>query len=398
MLIARPVGLSQDGRSLLVATPSGEEFAIPVDDRLHAALRGDRPRLGQLEIEMDNALGPRDIQARIRAGQSLDEVGRVAGLPLDRVERFAAPVLAEREHVARVAMSSSVRRRGETSGHRMLRLAVDERLQKRGVDIDTVDWDAYRQENGRWTVTARYSSGEAQRSAVFSFDLQGRFSVPDNDEARWLVGEQSSLKGPQPGRRRPVATEDDGDPDTEPTLDLNDELALVRVVSAPEAVPPAAPAVAAERTAPEQDLEAERPAKVIATVRSLRSVPDHPDDAGPITDEGTGSPLDTLAGMLSSDDEERQAVYGGLSDASAVPETDLGGWEPGIVVDYPVEPGPEPAQQPAAGDAADEPPTATSGQPDSPQDEQPARSATKRKRAAVPSWDDIMFGGPPRSR
>ena len=112
MRIARLVGLSQDGKSLIVATESGDELAVAVDERLRAALRGDRPRLGQLEIEMQTSLTPRDIQARIRAGETLEDVARVAGIPMDRVERFAAPVLAEREHVASMAMASSVRRRG----------------------------------------------------------------------------------------------------------------------------------------------------------------------------------------------------------------------------------------------------------------------------------------------
>ena len=70
MRIARLVGLSQDGQSLIVATESGEELTVSVDERLRAALRGDRPRLGQLEIEMDSSLSPRDIQSRIRAGNN----------------------------------------------------------------------------------------------------------------------------------------------------------------------------------------------------------------------------------------------------------------------------------------------------------------------------------------
>jgi len=111
MRSARVVGLSPDGKYLIVATENGEELMIVADERLRAAVRGDRPRLGQLEIHMESALSPRDIQTRIRAGESLEAVGRIAGIPLDRVERFAAPVLAEREHIAAVAMSASVRRR-----------------------------------------------------------------------------------------------------------------------------------------------------------------------------------------------------------------------------------------------------------------------------------------------
>ena len=227
MRSARVVGLSPDGKYLIVATENGEELMIVADERLRAAVRGDRPRLGQLEIHMESALSPRDIQTRIRAGESLEDVGRIAGIPLDRVERFAAPVLAEREHIAAVAMSASVRRRGETSGHRSLRITVTERLLTRGVDIDTIAWDSYRLDDGHWAVTADYRSGEAARHATFTYDPRSRFSVAANDEARWLLGEHSSAKGPQPGRRRPTESSTTED-DNEPTLDLSDELALVR--------------------------------------------------------------------------------------------------------------------------------------------------------------------------
>ena len=121
MRVARLVGLSPDGRFVIVATETGEELAIAADDRLRAALRGDRPRLGQLENKMESALSPREIQTRIRSGESVEDVARVAGVDRDRVERFAAPVIAEREHVAGLAMTSSARRRGETSAHRTLR-------------------------------------------------------------------------------------------------------------------------------------------------------------------------------------------------------------------------------------------------------------------------------------
>ena len=153
---------------------------------------------------MESSLSPRDIQTRIRAGESLEDVARVAGIPLDRVERFAAPVLAEREHIAAQAMSSSVRRKGETSGHRSLRITVTERLLSRGVDIDTIAWDSYRLDDGRWASRRTTSPEKPRTHATFTYDLRGRFSVAGNDEARWLLGEHSPAKGPQPGRRRPT--------------------------------------------------------------------------------------------------------------------------------------------------------------------------------------------------
>jgi hypothetical protein len=382
MRTARLVGLSPDGKFLIVATDDGDEQQVAVDDRLRAAIRGDRPRLGQLENEMSTSLSPRDIQTRIRAGESLEDITRLAGIPLDRVERFAAPVLAEREHIAAVAMSASVRRRGETSGHRSLRITVTERLVNRGVDIDTVSWDSYRLEDGRWAVTADYTSGTETRQACFTFDQRSRFSVAANEEARRLLGEQANSS--QPVRRRnaePVTTGED-----EPTVDLSDELALVRATREP--------------VRPRRD-EADEPTVVVP--RLLRPVADLPPQLG-----GDGYSEDSVR------------VFSGLSDGAAVPETGpAGGWEPALVVDYPVEPSqqvdaeppteddppvaPEPpAEDPVAEQQPPEPETPTL--PGTEPEEEPAgdadpeRRPNRRKRATVPSWDEIMFGGPKRSR
>jgi hypothetical protein len=43
---------------------------------------------------MDNALTPREIQARIRSGASVSDVVSESGLDASRVEAFAGPVLA----------------------------------------------------------------------------------------------------------------------------------------------------------------------------------------------------------------------------------------------------------------------------------------------------------------
>ena len=421
MRTARLVGLSPDGKSLIVATESGEEFMIEADERLRAALRGDRPRLGQLEIEMESSLTPRDIQARIRAGETLEDVARVAGMPMDRVERFAAPVLAEREHVASMAMASSVRRRGEPSGHRSLRITVTEQLLGRGVDLDAIRWDSYRLDDGRWAVTADYRAGDASRHASFFYDLRGRFSIAANDEARWLLGDQPSSRGPQRSRAR-LAEESESD--TEPTL-VSDKLALAQ----------AAHEAARSQPTDEQSAEDEADEPTVAVARALRPVADVPNASEAADEAPEASPIGTLYELLSGDgySEDSPRVYGGLSDATAVPETDTvtdGGWEPAIVINYPVEPSmhdegvidtPGTEQHPpslftATTTEPDLPGTDEPGPPDLPAnlddrtdeahefeieslvhvDTPPDRKNVKRKRASVPSWDEIMFGGPKR--
>ncbi|GAA1518299.1 septation protein SepH [Kribbella lupini] len=208
---ARLVGLSQDGTKLVLAVgETGEEFAVPVDDRLRAALRGDRARLGQLEIQMESALRPRDIQARIRAGESVEAVAAVAQMPMDRVMAFAGPVLAERDHVANLAQRASVRRRGGGDAPtRNLGAWVTERLRIRGVDPGAAEWDAWRREDGRWAVRVSYPVAEDdEKVAMFAYDAPGRYAVPDDDEARWLVGEQAQVLPPQQPERRLTAVAD----------------------------------------------------------------------------------------------------------------------------------------------------------------------------------------------
>jgi hypothetical protein len=239
----KPVGLSEDGQRLVLVSDSGEKFAVPADGRLRAALRGDRARLGQLEIEMDSALRPRDIQARIRAGQTPEAVAAVAGVAMDRVLGYAVPVLAERSHIAERAQRSAVRRKGGEGPGRLLGDAVTERLRGRGVDPASADWDAWRRDDGRWTVQVSYRWGEHERLGTFQYDAAGRYVLPDDDEGRWLVGDPSTANGPQPRDasqiRRLAAVKDEtigmlSLADTESTIDLTNDLSGPRSLDAPD--------------------------------------------------------------------------------------------------------------------------------------------------------------------
>ena len=143
----RLVGLSDDGSRLVLEVASGDQFFLPVDERIHAALRGDRARLGQLQIQQDSKLRPREIQARIRAGQSLEEVAKAAGVPEDRVLRYAGPILHEREYIAQEAAKAGVKR-DDHGAVMLLGELVADRLEERGVPRDGMEWDAWRREDG----------------------------------------------------------------------------------------------------------------------------------------------------------------------------------------------------------------------------------------------------------
>ncbi|MGW4441289.1 septation protein SepH [Streptomyces sp. NPDC004376] len=193
----RVVAVSNDGTRLVLKAADATEYTLPIDERLRAAVRGDRPRLGQIEIEVESHLRPRDIQARIRAGATAEEVAQLAGIPVDRVRRFEGPVLAERAFMAERARKTSVRRPGENSGP-PLGEAVQERLLLRGAEKDTVQWDSWRRDDGTWEVLLVYRVAGETHTASWTYDPPRRLVQAVDDEARSLIGESDDLASAEP--------------------------------------------------------------------------------------------------------------------------------------------------------------------------------------------------------
>jgi hypothetical protein len=185
----RLVAANERGSHLVLRSADGEKFVVSIDDRLRAAVRGDRSRMAPPPGDAAPDVRPREIQARIRAGQSAEEIARSAGIAIDRVRRFEGPVLAEREHVAELAQRSTVRRPGLDSRPITLGECIGERLGTSDLTTAGLDCDSWRAEDGRWVVQVTYSHDERPQVARYLYDLRGRSVVADNDEARWLTGE-----------------------------------------------------------------------------------------------------------------------------------------------------------------------------------------------------------------
>ena len=180
MRTLRLVGLSDDGSSLLLVadTEDGEQhFALPVDDRLRAAARGDSRRLTQIDVDLGTELPPRVIQSRIRAGETPEQVAAASGTRVERIMRFAHPVLQERERVAEQAREARVRLTDSTPGT-TLQQFMTERLRLIDTDIDAVTWDAYRSDTGSWVVSGAWRAGEKSGTASWTFDLPSRTVTP----------------------------------------------------------------------------------------------------------------------------------------------------------------------------------------------------------------------------
>lgn len=287
---------------------------------------------------MDSSLSPRDIQTRIRAGETVEGVARSAGLPTERVEAFAGPVLAERDHVAGLAQQSPVRRSGENESKRLLRSAAAERFKQAQIDAAGVEWDAFLIGARRWQVSATYERDGEPRTASFVYDQTGRFSTPSDDEGRWLAGEElpreeaepvaSSLDHAQPQADAPHEGEPDGD------------------------------------DADADDAYAEGELREVNGVYEIVS-----------SDDETDAVLDMLSGY----DEDSVRIYSGLVHPEPEQATPSVWSDPSAGVEAPF--------------ALDEP--AAESLP-SPEPSPAAPTQKRRARPAVPSWDEIMFGAPRR--
>lgn len=180
MRTLRLVGLSDDGSSLLLVadTDDGEEkFALPVDERVRAAARGDSRRLVQIDVDQGTELPPRVIQSRIRSGETPEQVAAATGARVERIMRFARPVLQERERVAEQAREARVRLTDSTPGT-TLQQFMTERLRLIDTDVDAVVWDAYRSDTGAWVVTGEWRAGDKSGTARWTFDLPSRTVAP----------------------------------------------------------------------------------------------------------------------------------------------------------------------------------------------------------------------------
>ena len=303
----RLVGLSEDRRYVVLHSDTGERFRVPADERLRVVLRGDRPRLGQLEIQMDTALRPRDIQARIRSGESPEAVAAAAGMPLEKVMGYAVPVLAEREHMCLRARRATLRRKHTSGPTRLLGDVVDAQLRERGGDPGSARWDSWRRDDGRWAITVSPSTGGP--TATYVFDVPGRYVVAGDDAARSLIGD--------------LAPADD------PT-----EMAIASAVAEAELT---------TRT-PAGDAEPADPA--VTSIHRARSLRAPASEELPLAGLPVGEPL-----------EHARAVGDDDIDALA---------------------------------------RATSDRPSGPAGNEPRRRR-ERRRTSVPTWDEIMLGGKPRT-
>jgi len=165
------VGLDVDGKRIICESDdASEKFILRADDRLRAAVRGDKTVSSQpqSDTEVPSVLRPKEIQAKIRAGASVEQIASAAGVDIDRVQRFANPVLLERARAAELATAAHPVLADGPSVLTLLE-TVTAALVARGLDPEATNWDAWRNEDGRWTVQLGWKAGLSDNVAHFRF-------------------------------------------------------------------------------------------------------------------------------------------------------------------------------------------------------------------------------------
>lgn len=363
------IGLHEDGEHLVLAAADGQRYRLHIDEPLRAAVRRDRPQLEQVRAEQSGRPSPREIQARVRAGQSAEQIADESGLTVEHVRRFEGPVLAEREFVAEQARGTRV---GRDVGAPVLGDLVVDRLAARGVDPAAVAWDAFREAGDGWTVVARFQVGDDAREARWTYDASARAVHAEEDEARWL-SETEISDGPVP-RRHLSAVRDvvlDVDADVRPVLAAVDGPAPHGQHREDEVEDPADELRATHELL--DDLRARRGVRQTLDLEDDADDeafpgfgPQHAFDFGQLDEPGApgAHPTDT-------DPAAEARVYPTpLRPAEPEPETPVA-LEPG-------EPGPDEDPAPAR-----------------PEERETRPRSARRGRPKVPSWDEIVFGAKP---
>ena len=206
-------GLSADGQWLLVER-DGEHLRVPVDDRLRAALHALNSGGLQMPMPLQTAVSPREVQHRIRAGETAAQIAKTSGVAVELIARFEGPVLDERRWQAERARATVV---DGTSLEERFALATND-----DDGSGPTSWDAWVDaEDGGWRIRAISPDG---RAAVWTWDthttklrarddlarrtLSGRIVSDDLDAVlRPIAVARAERERPEPVDEPPAATD-----------------------------------------------------------------------------------------------------------------------------------------------------------------------------------------------
>ncbi|OKL54881.1 hypothetical protein BSZ39_01485 [Bowdeniella nasicola] len=199
------VSLQADGTHLVLSDDAGTTYHLPITPELRQAVRRPMQSPKPNPAPSDGTLRPREIQEMLRAGVSVSDIAAEGKVSEDYVQRFEGPIIAEREWAIQVARECTV---GHELGAPTLGEIVVDRLAERGVDTDSLSWNAFRESREPWNVTVEFDAGGKTRTARWRLDMASRSVRALEDEARWLSETDSS----SPRARRHVRSFEPDEP------------------------------------------------------------------------------------------------------------------------------------------------------------------------------------------
>ncbi|QYN36388.1 DUF3071 domain-containing protein [Pseudonocardia sp. DSM 110487] len=420
MRALRVVGITEGGGEFSVVLEDPvrrERFTVPADEQLRAAARGDLTRLGQISIELESQLRPREIQARIRAGASVEQVAAAAGVPIQKIERFAYPVLLERSRTAEVAQRAHPMR-ADGPDTRTLGDVVAHTFGLRGQEYADADWDSWKGEDGKWVVALSWQAGRSDNRAHWTFQPGahgGTVTAVDehaSDLVEGLPARPLRTVGPVIDIARPEDPEPAPGPEEELRAAASDGVRGSRIDT-----PPPADARTVERsparTAPEPRRSVP-PTQRQSPVEPPRSEPARPErnrpepapvDAGDRDRRQRPTQVDPPAASASRPERTESARPEAAEPTAPEPGTNNGSAvrEPAVRSER-RHPGPAGTEKAPSRPAASPEPAAEAPAPEEPAEtvppEPPAAAAqpnaagkrTKKGKPVMPSWDEVLLG------
>lgn len=187
-------GKTEDGSHLSLVDTEGNNYSLRISDTLRATV--NQPRLTSVPaIDAVETISVKEIQRRLRAGDSFELIAREGQTTVEKIERFSGPIMQEREYILENARNLIMRK----DIHRVdltFREVVLAKLAARGVDTDEVSWNTWRQPDGTWHIELHYPNRDGNGIATWNFDLSRRALDASDDNGAWLIDEEAPVRAP----------------------------------------------------------------------------------------------------------------------------------------------------------------------------------------------------------
>ncbi len=361
--------LNTDGEYLLLEGADGTRFRLLVDDGVRKAVRRDQVSEADTDL-----LTPREIQLEVRAGVSVEDLAAKTGASIEYISKFAAPVIAELNHVVSSALSVRITLAGDRyrdSTQIEFGEVVANRLASNGVV--EYNWTARKSDNGGWHLSCRFGDTVAH----WAFDSRKLALSPENEVAVQLSAQQTLTDSPLPKLR---TVSPNLLPEAEPTPMVNS--ATLAPVSPLKAAPVNLPVVESSELADlaediEEDDTHESP--------SLKPVPTVTADLGRTAEYDGVVPFGRVSGKAAPESEPAENLANTADLLDALRQRRIAREEELTKTTS------MPIVQPSKADVTSqvEPEFTLES------DESIPKASTKRGRSSMPSWDEIVFSTKP---